>query len=75
MFEREENYNLKGKDLSLKGDLQEKITLICCGAVSKDVFSNYGVPWLLIQSTCINFNGRRITLHYSNVPPFSLAMF
>lgn len=37
--EREGNYNLKGKDLSLKGHLQEKITLRCCGAVSKDVFS------------------------------------
>lgn len=39
MVEREGNYNLKGKDLSLKGDLQEKGTLRCCGAVSKDVFS------------------------------------
>lgn len=56
---KEENYTLKGKGLSLKGDLQEK-TLICCGAVSKDVFNSYGV-WLEVQSTCIDFNGRKNT--------------
>lgn len=72
---REENYNFKGKDLSLNGDLQEKRTLTCCGAVSKDVFSNYGVSWLEVQSTCIDFNGRKITQHCCNAPSFSLAIF
>lgn len=53
-LKREENYNLKGKDLLLrkKGG---------CGAVSKDVFSNYNVSWLEVQSTCIDFKGRKIT--------------
>lgn len=63
MFEREENYNFKGKALLLKEDPQEKRTLICCGAVSKDVLSNYDVPWLGVQSTCTDFNGRKITQH------------
>lgn len=54
---------LKEKALLLKEDPQEKRTLICCGAVSKDVLSNYDVPWLGVQSTCIDFNGRKITQH------------
>lgn len=53
-LQREENYNLKGKDLLLrqKGG---------CGAVSKDVFSNYNVSWLEVQSTCIDIKRRKIT--------------
>lgn len=74
VFERGK-LQFKRKDLSLKEDLQEKRTLICCGAVSKDALSNYDVSWLEVQSTCIDFNGRKITQYYSNVPPFSLAMF
>lgn len=51
---REKNYNLKGKDLFLrqKGG---------CGAVSKDVFSNYNVSSLEVQSTCIDIKRRKIT--------------
>lgn len=53
-LKREENYNLKGKDLLLrqKGG---------CGAVSKDVFSNYNVFWLEVQPTCIDTKRRKIT--------------
>lgn len=53
-LKREENYNLKGKDLLLrqKG---------CCGAVSKDVFSNYNVSWLEVQSSCMDIKRRKIT--------------
>lgn len=53
-LKREENYNLKGKDLLLrqKGG---------CGAVSKDVFSNYNVSWLEVQCTCIDIKERKIT--------------
>lgn len=49
----EKNYNLKGKDLLLrqKGG---------CRAVSKDVFSNYNVSSLDVQSTCIDTNRRKI---------------
>lgn len=53
-LKREENYNLKGKYLLLmqKGG---------CGAVSNDVFSNYNVSWLEVQSTCIDIKMRKIT--------------
>lgn len=51
---REKNYNLKGKYLLLrqKG---------CCGAVSRDVFSNYNKSSLEVQSTCIDIKKRKIT--------------